>query len=339
MTGVNYLDHSRIILPYDAPRDQWRETRRRGLGGSDAAAVLGMSKFNSPFALWAEKTGKAEPPDLDNDERIMWGNLLEPVVRAEVCRRLGLTVELPGTLQSIEHEHMLFNPDGILSDGSLLEIKTTSAYLAGEWDSDEGIAPDMAELQVAHGFAVTGAEGAWIAGLIGGQKLEMVYVSRDDALVRTVIDAERAFWDTYIVPDVAPPIDGSDATAEAIAARWPRQPDVELIADNPAAVIEAVGVYQAAQAAVKAAEADKAEALNVLADLLQGANALTDENGTRLVARKRGIFREQAFRAEEPDADLWLKKVEVVDKDALKIEQPELYRRFQASSIYIPKGK
>jgi predicted phage-related endonuclease len=287
--------------------------------------------------VWAEKCGHAPPRDLDDNESVQWGTLLEPIIREEACRRVGLTVELPGTLQSIEHPHMLYNPDGILSDGSLLEIKTTSAFLAHEWDADLGIAPDVAELQVVHGMAVTGAHGAWVVGLIGGQRLEMVWVPRDEELVATVIDAEQAFWDNHIVADVAPPIDGSDATTAALAARWPRRTGVELVVDDPVAVGAAAWDYLTALKAEKTALEAKATAVNKLTDMLAGADALTDCDGRRLVAIKRGQFREKAFRDEEPDADLWLKKVDVVDRDELKTKQPDLYRRYQATSIYIPK--
>ncbi|WP_235626495.1 hypothetical protein [Mycobacteroides abscessus] len=165
------------------------------------------------------------------------------------------------------------------------------------------------------------------------------YIPRDDELIATINQAEQHLWETYIVPDVAPPIDGSDATAEAIAARWPRQHGVELIADDPAEVADAVAAYRVALAEGKAAEVAKAEAVNRMAALLQGADVLTDAVGNKLMALKRGQFREKAFREEEPDADLWMHKVEVVNRDLLKTEDPELYRRYQSTSIYVPKGK
>ncbi len=337
MTGPApfWAQHAELAGDYTT-REEWLELRRTGIGSSDCSAVLGLGKYGSPFSVWADKRGHSQPED--ETEAMMWGTLLEPVIRAELARRLDVEIAECKTLRSLTRPWQLYNPDGIIASlNALVEIKNASAWLASDWQ--DGEVPDHAELQVQHGMAVTGADGAYVAGLVGGNRLRWEYIPRDDALIDTINAAEQHLWETYIVPDVAPPIDGSDATAEAIAARWPRQHGVELIAEDPAAVMEAVAAYQAAHAAVKAAELAKAEAVNVLADMLQGVDALTDAAGTRLVAIKRGVFREKAFRAEEPDADLWLKKVEVVDKESLKVEQPELYRRYQATSIYIPKGK
>lgn len=329
-----WATHAELAGDYTT-REEWLELRRTGIGSSDCSAVLGLGKYGSPFSVWADKRGHTLPED--ETEAMMWGTLLEPVIRAELALRLDVEIVECKTLRSLVRPWQLYNPDGlILSLNALVEIKNASAWLAADWDDQ---VPDHAELQVQHGMAVTGADGAYVAGLVGGNRLRWEYIPRDDQLIETINHAEQHLWETYIVPDVAPPIDGSDATAEAIAARWPRQHGVELIADAPEAVLAAVEAYRAAQSAVKAAEADKAEAVNQLADMLHGADILTDEFGTKLVARRRGIFREKAFRAEEPDADLWLHKVEVVDKDALKAADPELYQRYQATSIYIPKGK
>ena len=38
-------------------REEWLQARRRGIGGSDAAAVLGLSPWKSNVRLWEEKTG------------------------------------------------------------------------------------------------------------------------------------------------------------------------------------------------------------------------------------------------------------------------------------------
>lgn len=316
-------------------RDEWLELRRTGIGSSDCSAVLGLGKYGSPFSVWADKTGKSRPDD--ETEAMMWGTLLEPVIRAELARRLGVEIVECKTLRSLERPWQLYNPDGmILDQNALVEIKNASAWLAHDWE--EGEVPDHAELQIQHGCAVTGADGAYVAGLIGGNRLRWEYVPRDDELIATIIEAEQHLWDTYIVPDIAPPIDGSDATAEAIAARWPRRYDVVEVATDIPAVEAAAAAYRAALDAEKAAKNEKSTAVNQLSDLLQGADAITDAAGRKLVALRRGIFREKAFRDEQDDAG-WLHKVEVIDKDRLKAEDPELYRRYQAASVYLPKGK
>ncbi|OMC11154.1 YqaJ viral recombinase family protein [Mycolicibacterium fortuitum] len=329
-----WAEHAELAGHYK-DRDEWLELRRTGIGSSDCSAVLGLGKYGSPFSVWADKTGKSRPDD--ETEAMMWGTLLEPVIRTELARRLGVEIVECPTLRSLERPWQLYNPDGlILNQNALVEIKNASAWLAHDWE--DGEVPDHAELQIQHGCAVTGAEGAYVAGLIGGNRLRWEYVPRDDDLIATIIEAEQHLWDTYIVPDVAPPIDGSDATAEAIAAQWPRRYDVvEQAADIPA-VEAAMADYRAALDAEKIAKEAKATAVNQLSAHLRGADAITDAAGRKLVALRRGQFREKAFREEQDDAG-WLHKVEVIDRDRLKTEDPELYRRYQAASVYLPKGK
>ena len=59
--------------------EQWLAARRKGVGGSDSAAVCGLSRYSSPLEVWLQKTGR-KPATPDN-EAMQWGRLLEPIVR------------------------------------------------------------------------------------------------------------------------------------------------------------------------------------------------------------------------------------------------------------------
>lgn len=331
-----WIEHAEYAGEY-RDRDEWLELRRGGIGSSDCSAVLGMSKYESPFSVWVDKTGRGRPDD--ETEAMMWGTLLEPVIRAQLSIRLGLDIEECATLRSRERPWQLYNPDGLIPEtGELVEIKNASGWLAQEW-ADDGV-PDHAELQVQHGMAVTGAVGAYVAGLIGGNRMKYEYIPRDDHLINNVIiPAEQHFWDTYVLGDEQPPIDGTDATTDAIAHLWPRRFDQTEVAEDVSEVVAAVADYEAALAAEKAGKKAKDQATNVLAALMRGADVLTDAAGNKLVARKRGQFREKAFLEEFDGAPEWMHKVEVVDRDRMKVEDPVLFRRFQSASIYVPKGK
>src|SRR5690606_4046622 len=75
----------------DMSEQEWLEARTRGIGGSDAATVLGLNKWRTPFELWLEKTGQVEPVSSDS-EAAYFGNLLEDVVAKEFSRRTGKKV-------------------------------------------------------------------------------------------------------------------------------------------------------------------------------------------------------------------------------------------------------
>ncbi len=46
--------------------EEWLEERRKSIGGSDAAALVGMNPYVTPYMLWADKTGRL-PPKEDNE--------------------------------------------------------------------------------------------------------------------------------------------------------------------------------------------------------------------------------------------------------------------------------
>lgn len=336
MTAPFWAAHAELAGDY-RDRKEWLDLRRTGIGSSDCSAILGLGKYGSAFSVWADKTGKVRGDD-EPTEAMQWGNLLEPVIRDEFARRTGLVVTACPTLRSLVRPWQLYNPDGlVLAENVLVEIKNASQWLASEWV--DGEVPDHAELQIQHGCAVTGADGAYVVGLIGGNRLRWEFVPRDDELIALINDAEERLWTEHIVPDMPPAIDGSSATEKAIGAVWARQHGVERVTDDLAAVERFVSEYRIAQMNEKAAQADKATAKNNLVALMQGADVLTNEAGDPLVRLQRGQFREKDFLADEPSAPEWLHKVEVVDRDRMKSENPDLFRRYQAAYIRIPNPK
>ena len=47
-------------------REEWLQERKKGIGGSDAAVVIGKSKWKNNVQLWEEKTGRIETPDISD---------------------------------------------------------------------------------------------------------------------------------------------------------------------------------------------------------------------------------------------------------------------------------
>ena len=74
----------------DMPREQWLELRRQGIGGSDAAAIVGLDRYRSPFDVYADKLGlKKEQPD---NEAMRQGRDLEEYVASRFCEQTGKKV-------------------------------------------------------------------------------------------------------------------------------------------------------------------------------------------------------------------------------------------------------
>lgn len=115
-------------IPIDGmSREEWLAERRKSLGGSDMGAVLGLNKYRSPYAVWAEKTGLiGEAPD---NEAMRQGRDLEEYVACrfeeasdKVVRRVNYI------LRNDDAPHLHANIDRrILKESAGLECKTASA--------------------------------------------------------------------------------------------------------------------------------------------------------------------------------------------------------------------
>lgn len=198
--------------------EEWLHERTKGIGGSDAATVLGLNKYKTPFELWLEKTGQSMVDTAG--EAAYFGNLLEDLVAKEFEKRSGKKVRRNNfMLQHPEHDFIIANIDRkIVGEDALLECKTASAYLADEWENDE--IPAQYLVQVQHYMGVTGYEKAYVAVLIGGQRFIWKEVERDNELIDMIFKAEIDFWNNHVLANVPPPLDGSSAAEQYLKERY-----------------------------------------------------------------------------------------------------------------------
>lgn len=104
---------AKLILPHDAERDEWLEARRAGVTASEVAAVLGLSKYESPRSLYHRKRG--EIPDEDDNDAMKWGRRLEAPIADEFAdRHPELTAELGGLYVNLDRTWQMATPDRLL---------------------------------------------------------------------------------------------------------------------------------------------------------------------------------------------------------------------------------
>ena len=91
---MGMLDYQPLVLvdTTDLPRDEWLAYRRKGIGGSDAAAVLGISPFMTARDLYYDKLGISAQADEENWVAKEIGHLLEPLVARIFEKRTGLKI-------------------------------------------------------------------------------------------------------------------------------------------------------------------------------------------------------------------------------------------------------
>lgn len=201
--------------------EDWLHKRRLGIGASEMAAVLGLSRWTSPLALYAEKIGAAPPADLSDVEQVEWGLELEGVICSVYGRRTGRGATRSGELlRSLEYPWALATLDAWTSiDGVRvpLEIKTAGAHKAEEWAEGP---PVEYVVQVQHQMLVTGAPKASVACLLGGQRLVWCDVERDESVIARIVDVGSRFWQC-VQERIPPGVDGTEHTRRALAALYP----------------------------------------------------------------------------------------------------------------------
>ena len=69
-----------LVETENLSREEWLRYRKCGIGGSDVAAILGISKWNSAISLWLDKTNQTNEP-VEENEAMYFGSLLEPLLR------------------------------------------------------------------------------------------------------------------------------------------------------------------------------------------------------------------------------------------------------------------
>ena len=182
-----------------------KEVRKRSIGGSDSACVMGANKYKSAVELWLEKIGRKEPVDLSENEFVKWGKILEPVVAKEFEVMTGKKVRRNNfVLYHPTIPYLSANLDReVVGEDAILEIKTTNAYNWKEWENEE--IPAEYLFQVQHYLIVTGKPKGYIAVLIGGNKMVYKEIQRDEELIEMMLKKYAKFWEcveTNTMPEI-----------------------------------------------------------------------------------------------------------------------------------------
>lgn len=251
-------------------KEQWLQQRRFSVGGSEIAAALGLSRWRTPFDVWAEKTGHVTKKDEPTDA-MRFGTLLEPVIRSEFARRNGLEVcECPYILAHKDYPFMTCNLDGYvkLPGGScaVLEIKTANAFASDDW-ANMG-APLEYVMQVQYYLAITQMKFAYLAVLIGSSDYRQVIIERDDEVISIIIQKLKEFWQ-MVETNTPPPVSGLDNNLLASIYPQSRSVVIALGKEHEALLLQ----YEEAKKAMDVAKKRKEEVEAKLKALMQDSEA------------------------------------------------------------------
>lgn len=141
--------------------EEWL-VNRKGIGGSDASAILGLNPYKTNQELWMEKKGQMSPVDISGKSYVKYGNDAEPLLRALFAldypeykveyydNNMIINKKYPWAHASLDGE--LMDPDG---RRGILEIKTTNILQSMQWEKWDNRIPDNYYIQVLHYLLVT----------------------------------------------------------------------------------------------------------------------------------------------------------------------------------------
>ena len=160
-----------LVNTENLPREEWLEWRRKGIGGSDAATIIGVSPFSTARDLYYDKLNIVSAVDEeDNWVQKEIGHLLEDLVAKIFSKKTGYPVyQVKKMFYHPEHPYMLADVDYFvkLPDGktAILEIKTTNYNATSAWwRNGEEVVPVNYEIQGQHYMAVTNIDKVYYSG-------------------------------------------------------------------------------------------------------------------------------------------------------------------------------
>ena len=216
-------------------REQWLLERRKAIGGSDAAAVIGLNEYVTPYAVWADKTGRIPISD-SGSEATRLGSELEPYVASRFEEKTGKKVKkVNAIIKNPKYPFASANIDReVVGEDAGLEIKTTSVLNMKKFK--DGEFPEKFYCQCCHYMAITERKRWYLAVLILNKDfliyqltrvpddtvpdwcVSSVYVSDEE--ITALMDAERKFWE-LVETDTPPDLTGRSGDTEALNAVYP----------------------------------------------------------------------------------------------------------------------
>lgn len=211
-------------IPYGT--EEWHDYRRSGIGGSEAATVLGINKYDTVTRTYYEKIGYIKPRMFDN-AKMFFGRYMEDNI-AELWRYYDGTPD--GWIENYKNKKVIrdcravngfvVNPKypwlfgsfdrvqnikgGVnlltgapLTTEAVLEIKTLSYWSSQMWDG--GIPPQYL-IQIHVYMIILECDYAEIAILKDGSEFLVEKYERDENLCEKILDITESFWKKLVVP-------------------------------------------------------------------------------------------------------------------------------------------
>ena len=275
------------------------------LGGSDVAAILGISPWRTPLDVYIDKIQpRKEETDPGRLKVLNRGKRMEPYVIDLLAEETGLDIIRRGERYlDPDLDFIAAEIDAEAATGENIEIKTVSPFKAREWGEEQSDEiPLHYAAQAMHGMMVTSREVCVFGVLIGGDDFRVYRIERDDVTIDAIRQKEIEFWSRIQARQAPEPSTVSDV--------------FRLFGTKDSGLaVEASESLQADVIALKSLK-DDAKRLGAQIDLREERIKLHMADASILTMNGKPVltWKEQASKR--------------FDQSAFKADQPELYEKF-----------
>jgi putative phage-type endonuclease len=283
--------------------------RRKYLGGSDIAAILGISIWKTPLDVYLDKVQpRVESISPDNLRVLDRGKRMEPYVVDILSEETGLSIIRRNERYThSKYDFIRAEIDAEAESGENIEIKTVSPFKAKEWGEEKtDEIPIYYAAQAMHGLMVTGKAVCVFGVLIGGDDFRVYRILRDEETIAAIEQKELEFWERIIQRNPPDPSTVSDVI------RLFGSGDAGLAVETSDAIEEA---YHALKR-LKAEEKEIKAAIDAREDRIKlylGEASILTLHGSPILT----------WKAQEPKR---------FDIKAFQIDYPELYEQFRKTT-------
>ena len=189
------------IVNVSPKTDEWHHWRRFGVTASESVVVINQSPYQTPWGLWAEKTGRVQPRDLSKNPFVRHGLKYE-----DKARQCVETLIFPGEVcipicgEHDENSILRASFDGVLSSGEPVEIKCP---LDKVWKEVRELGVDSPAYnfywyQVQHQLLVSGKRWGYLFFWYSDTECALFQIERDDEHLEEVVQACESFMDLFM---------------------------------------------------------------------------------------------------------------------------------------------
>lgn len=206
--------------------EQWLEERRKGIGGSDIGAIMGLNPYKSALEVWHEKVKGYTKEEKENIAAEL-GIYLESWLAGKFKKWFaknnnGVNIEpqrMPYILVHPDYPYIRCNLDFVFEDPTILETsaiecKTTNEFARDDWGEDK--IPDSYYLQGQQQLLITGYQRVYFPYLIGNRRFDVLVIERNESVIENIIKTATDFWNNYVLKQIPPAPDGSISAARIL---------------------------------------------------------------------------------------------------------------------------